>query len=430
MARVQNALQDAELDAVICALPSNVLLLAGYWPVVGKSLAICVRGGPTTLLVPEDEHDLAEKGFADVIETFEPGTLRTLPNILDAIQPLLAAVLSKVRVASGSIGVETGGHYQASSYLGMYLFGSELPSVVQELLPSAVLVSIDQWIAEQACVKTSEELVQIRQACAIAKKAYESASKQCRAGMKETEVAQLFRSPLSTTEVPGPSIQRCDGFAFCMSGPNSAKAGAAYARSRQRKLESSDLVMVHCNSYVDGFWTDITRTFTLQARDRRQTKMFEAVFAARAAGLSIIKPGTEARAVDAEVRRVIEEHGMGDFLKHGTGHGVGFSPSSARKTPEIHAESGDILKEGIVFNVEPAVYIEGYGGARHCDMVAVTGTGYELLTDFLCEPQELVIGGEGGMHQRKIASGIDGRTLVACEKHSQSGQLNRNWRRQ
>ncbi len=69
---VQAFLREASLDAVVCSLPLNVLLLTGYWPVVGKSLAVAVRGGPTVLLVPEDERELAEGGGADEVRTFAP----------------------------------------------------------------------------------------------------------------------------------------------------------------------------------------------------------------------------------------------------------------------------------------------------------------------------------------------------------------------
>ena len=89
--RIQQALSEANLDAVICALPSDVLLLTGYWPVIGASVAICFREGPTILLVPEDEKELAEDGFADSIVTFTAETLEEMQSITDAVKPLLTA---------------------------------------------------------------------------------------------------------------------------------------------------------------------------------------------------------------------------------------------------------------------------------------------------------------------------------------------------
>jgi Xaa-Pro aminopeptidase len=64
---------------------------------------------------------------------------------------------------------------------------------------------------------------------------------------------------------------------------------------------------------------------------------------------------------------------------------------SAYSLPKLHRQSSDILREGMVFNVEPAVYVEGHGGVRHCDMVAVTASGYELLTDFQTDPENLTV---------------------------------------
>ncbi len=267
-------------------------------------------------------------------------------------------------------------------YLAMHLFGGRLSEMLGEIVPDAKLTPADAWLRKLSAVKTHRELERIRQGCAIAKNAFELGAAQLKAGLSEQEAAQFFRAPLSITNVAGPAIHRHDGFAFCMSGPNAAKASAAYARTRRRALEENDLVMIHCNSYVDGFWTDITRTYTFRIPSERQVKMYEAVFAARAAALSSIKPRAPAAEVDRAARQVIENFSFGNYLKHGTGHGVGFSPMSAYSVPQIHAESPDILEAGMVFNVEPAIYIEGYGGLRQCDMVTVTGDGFELLTQF------------------------------------------------
>jgi len=374
---------------VVCSLPASVLLLTGYWPVVGESVAICFSDGPTVLLVPEDEAELAATGFADSVETFVPGALTQMRSPSDALRAQLKETLKKLKTAAGTVGVDSGATAQGASYLGMHLFGDRLSHILRDLLPNFTITSIDKWLLDLSSVKTPLEIARIRQACAIAKHAYELGASQLQLGMKETEAAQLFRGPLGTLETSGKQIHRSDGFAFCMSGPNSAKAYAAYARTRQRRIESKDLVMIHCNSYVDGFWTDITRTFCLESPDDRQGKMHTAVFAARSAAFSTIKPGGRAVDVDSASRQVIQECGLGQFLKHGTGHGVGFSPMSAYSKPQIHAQSPDVLEEGMVFNVEPAVYIEGYGGVRHCDMVVVTNSGYELLTDFQSDVESL-----------------------------------------
>ncbi|HJT79488.1 MAG TPA: M24 family metallopeptidase, partial [Gemmataceae bacterium] len=88
------------------------------------------------------------------------------------------------------------------------------------------------------------------------------------------------------------------------------------------------------------------------------------------------------RDVDGAARGVLRQRGYGDLFKHGTGHGVGFAAINHNARPRIHPASDDVLEAGMVFNVEPAVYVEGYGGIRHCDVVAATDTGAEVLTPF------------------------------------------------
>ena len=84
-------------------------------------------------------------------------------------------------------------------------------------------------------------------------------------------------------------------------------------------------------------------------------------------------PWRGAEDVDRAARDVIRRHGFGDdAFPHGTGHGVGFAAIDHTARPRLHPASDDVLQPGMVFNVEPAIYIEGYGGFRHCDMVVVT----------------------------------------------------------
>jgi Xaa-Pro aminopeptidase len=123
--------------------------------------------------------------------------------------------------------------------------------------------------------------------------------------------------------------------------------------------------------------------------DDRARELFDAVLAARRAALAAIAPGVPAREVDRAARDVLAQHGLGHSFPHGTGHGVGFAAIDHQATPRIHPASEDVLEKGMVFNLEPAVYLEGWGGVRHCDMVAVTSDGAELLTAFQSGLEEL-----------------------------------------
>lgn len=171
---------------------------------------------------------------------------------------------------------------------------------------------------------------------------------------------------------------------WCMSGPNSAQAYFSYARTRERTLQQGDLVLIHCNSYYGGMWTDITRTFCWGVSPtRKQQELYDIVFRARSAALGAIRPGVTGSEVDKAARSVIGSAGFGKAFKHQVGHGVGFNAIDHNSYPRIHPVSCDTLEEGMTFNVEPAIYIDGYGGLRHCDLVTVSKEGNELLTPFL-----------------------------------------------
>jgi Xaa-Pro dipeptidase len=197
--------------------------------------------------------------------------------------------------------------------------------------------------------------------------------------------------PLSTVGTGFKGVGRGGGYAWCMSGPNAADAGGAYARSRPKPVARGELILVHCNAYADGYWVDVTRTFILGDPGRRQGELLDAVLRARAAALEVIRPGARAADVDRAARGVLEDRGLGAQFKHPAGHGVGFHAIDHNARPRLHPESDDVLEEGMVFNVEPAVYFDGDCGLRHCDMVAVTTDGHEVLTPFQATIDQLIL---------------------------------------
>lgn len=388
--RIRRGLQRVQLDAILCTLPDYVLLLSGYWPVIGASIAIATSEGRICLIVPEDEEELARSGWADEIRTFRPGRLDKLQSTSEAAFRALQSCANDLGITHARIGYEHGAASEPASYVAMYLYGASIVQLLIEALPSAALVGADTLLAIWAMLKTPNEVNRIRAACAIAEKAFAWGAPRLRAGLSETEAAALFRSRLSAGTGRN-GVMRADGFAFCMSGLNSAKAAGAYALSRARKIQRGDLALVHCNSYADGYWTDITRTYSLGRPDEQREKIYRAILEARVAALAAIRPGARASAVDHAARSILGAHGFDKEFSHSTGHGIGFAAIAHNARPRIHPKSEEQLQQGMVFNVEPAVYIEGWGGIRHCDMVTVTESGAEVLTPFQSRIEDLIV---------------------------------------
>jgi len=380
---IRDALEQSKMDALVCALPANVLLLSGYWPVIGTAIAVITKTGFVHVLAPEDEAELARTSWADVVETFSLGSLEEITTA-DAV---LRAPLTRILKDIGSqrritVGCESGPTMEPASYVGMHLFGTAIYRLLTEILPDEAIVSADDLLSRVRSVLSPSEQAKVRVACDIAGRAFSTTAQRLGPSLKETEVASLFHAALAAYEDAAGNGGRAGGFVFCMSGPNSAEAYAAFQRSRLRKIAAGDLVLIHCNSYVDGYWTDITRTFCLGAPDDRKRRMYDAIFAAREAALAAIQPGVRAADVDRAARTVLTRYGFEKEFKHGLGHGVGFAAINHNALPRLHPASKDVLEPGTIFNVEPAIYIDSFGGIRHCDMVLVTDNGPELLTPF------------------------------------------------
>jgi len=367
-----------------------VLLLSGYWPVVGTSIAVATREGAIGLAVPEDETDLAVAGWADTTERFTAGSLERLAPLIEMVTPPLRQVLRRLGVAAGRLGVERGPMLEPSSYAGTNRYGGALEDVLAACCPEATLAPADEVLLELRAVLTAREIRELRKACQVAEDAFRAGARSVVPGATEREVAAAFRAPLRAhADALGETPVRAGGYVFCMSGPNAAVAYRAYARSRGRRIRPGDVVMVHCNSFLNGFWTDITRTYLPAPTDEQARGLFEAVLEARAAALDAIAPGVAAREVDRAAREALARRGLGDRFLHGTGHGVGFAAIDHQARPRIHPASVDMLETGMVFNLEPALYREGWGGIRQCELVLVGAHGAELLTAFQATLPEL-----------------------------------------
>ena len=385
--RTAEAIQGAGLAAVVCGLPSNVLLVSGgYWPTVGTSLAVAAADGRVAVVVPEDEAADVAAGFADVVRTFAPGSLDDLRVARDAVVgPLAEAVAELGLGGQARWGYEHAAGVVPGSYVAVHGYRTGVRHVVREALPGVRLARADGLLAGLRATCTPMEVERVRAACGRAEAAFDVVRRQLRSHSTEAHVAAMGHVAL-TADGDG----RDGGFLAVMSGPRSAKAAGAFARSSAARLARGELALVHCNNQVGGYWTDVTRTFCLGRPTADQRRMYDAVFAARAAALAVIRPGARAADVDAACRSTLAAHGYGDGqFKHATGHGVPFTAISAAERPRVHPKSPDVLAAGNVFNVEPAVYFDGVQGLRQCDLVAVTEGGAEVLTPWLGEAEQL-----------------------------------------
>jgi len=377
-ASITRLLHDANLSAAVCCRPPNVLACTGYWPVVGNSLALVTADGGSALIVPEDEKDLSGSASVDEIFTYEAASLENLKPVTERIAEPLRKAADRLGCARARFGHDAGPCVVPATYVGTYDFGVTLPDMLGDTLQAAAVSDVSLQMARVRAALTDSELRMVQAACHAAAAGFTATRAQLESGTTERETARA----LSTAIGAACNEPRAHAFGFCMSGPNSANAYRAYQLPTSRALDKNDVALLHTNSVVGGFWTDISRTYRIGNPPPRVRTVQETVLEATRAALDAIRPGVSASAVDRAARAILEKAGWGKEFRHATGHGVGFAAIDHNAYPRLHPQSNDILEEGMVFNVEPAAYFPESFGVRQCNMVAVTARGCDLLTPF------------------------------------------------
>jgi Xaa-Pro dipeptidase len=218
--------------------------------------------------------------------------------------------------------------------------------------------------------KDAGEVAAMRKAVQVAQSALEATLPFIKIGMTEKEIAgelvvNLLRHG-SQSEMPFAPI--------VSAGPNSANPHATPSGCR---LQPGDLLVVDWGACVDGYISDLTRTFAVGEVDEEWRNIHRIVLEANAAGRAAAKPGVPCAAVDKAAREVIEKAGYGAYFTHRTGHGIGME---GHEEPYMRSDNMQLLEPGMAFTVEPGIYLPGRNGVRIEDNVVVTEEGTECLS--------------------------------------------------
>jgi Xaa-Pro aminopeptidase len=149
------------------------------------------------------------------------------------------------------------------------------------------------------------------------------------------------------------------------SGPNSA---LPHARPSERKIGQGEPIVIDIGAKVGGYASDLTRTLCLGTPDDRFKRVYDIVLGAQLAAEALVKEGMSGEVADSMARTIIQEAGHGDAFGHSLGHGVGLA---VHENPRLGPNSTDVLANGMVFSIEPGIYIPGWGGVRIEDLVTL-----------------------------------------------------------
>jgi len=236
-------------------------------------------------------------------------------------------------------------------------------------MPKVEWVGVSGWVEQLRLIKDAQELDRIRAAIGVAEEAFRRIEERIRPGISEELLAVELLYSMRRLGA------RKDSFDIIIaSGPNAARP---HGRAGARILQEGDLVVIDWGCEVDGYHSDMTRTFILGRAGERAKEIYQLVLEAQRRALSGIKPGMSCGQADALARDYLTAAGYGEFFGHGLGHGLGLA---VHELPRLRRDEERKLAPGMVLSVEPGIYLPGFGGVRIEDLVVITTGGLEVLT--------------------------------------------------
>ncbi|MBW2564532.1 MAG: aminopeptidase P family protein [Deltaproteobacteria bacterium] len=241
------------------------------------------------------------------------------------------------------------------------------------------LVPAEDIVENLRLIKDETEIDTLKKALLIAESVFTKIKNTIKPGMTEKQLAWAMEKEMREAGAQSLSFPT-----IVASGPNSA---LPHAIPSGRKIKAGEPILFDWGAKLDGYCSDISRTVIIGAPDETFKKVFTTVQDAQQMATDAIKPGVSSKAVDKIARDHIDKSGFKGKFGHGLGHGTGLA---VHEHPRLSPLKETTLETGMVFTVEPGIYIPGWGGIRLENMVVVRDNGVEVLNKI--DPADFLIG--------------------------------------
>jgi Xaa-Pro dipeptidase len=348
-----------ENDAQVCFLTSseNVFYLSGFFSDPHErllGLAIFQDAEPFLICPSMEKNDAKNAGWQYEIIGYSD---------IDQPWELVHKAISK-RVKSISTMAIEKEHMNVERY-----------ETLNNLFSGTNFISAEEKLRKLRMIKGDHEIAKLREACELADFAIQTGVAEIKEGKSELEILAAIEYALKKKGVSQMSFST-----MVLTGANAA---SPHGTPGETKVKKGDLVLFDLGVVVDGYCSDITRTVAYGEISDKQREIYDTVLKGQLAAIAAIKPGVPCSEIDLTARRIIADGGFGEYFPHRLGHGLGIS---IHEYPSVTEKNPLVLREGMVFTVEPGIYVPDIAGVRIEDDVLVTATGCELLTKF---PKEL-----------------------------------------
>jgi len=231
------------------------------------------------------------------------------------------------------------------------------------------LVPYPHLIEEIRAVKDEKEISFIRDAWRVTKSTIDFLKGELHIGVTEK---QIFNKAINYIE------ENSDGISFPPIVLFGERTSLPHGRPTARKLRKDELILLDLGAKVKGYCADLTATLFFGNVSNKWLQIYKLVSEAQKKGINEVKPGVKSSQIDESVRKVIEKGGYREAFLHTSGHGVGLQ---IHEKPFLKFNSEEVLKEGMVFTIEPGIYLPGQGGVRLEEMFLVTKEGGKVFND-------------------------------------------------
>ena len=368
LARAEAARLD--LAALVLFSPTQVFYLTGFaFIATERPIALVVTAETTALFVPrlEEEHATAH-AVVDRVVTYPEYPTETHP------MHRLTELLISLGLTQKRLGADSDGYPGVMGYRGPRL---------SEVLPRATVRLARDLIENMIMIKSAEELELIRESVRWGNLAHALLQEYTRPGEIESEVS--LRASLDATSAMvaalGPEYRPLSwtspGARAGYRGQVGKQSAIAHAMTTNARIQTGDVLVTGASAAVGGYGSELERTMIVGTPNAEQRRYFSLMLDAQQTAFDAIRPGRPCADVDRAVRAFFEEHDLMLHWRHHVGHAMGMGIHEA---PVFDIGDNTEMRPGMVFTVEPGIYVPGFAGFRHSDTVVVTESGMEMLT--------------------------------------------------
>jgi Xaa-Pro dipeptidase len=369
------------VDAVVLFGPNNVSYFSRFgFVATERPIAWILTPDKSILFLPRLEVEHGEEvGLVDEVVGYPeyPGEEPPLNGLRDKLVDL--------GLANATFGVDGDGYGRLYGYRGPKL---------SELLPDATVVDILDEIEYMQMINSPEELELIREACRWGDLAHHYLQDYCEVGVSEIEIAQKASMAASRDMLRelGPDFRPRSIFGSVASAGFRGQIGPAsanpHALANNALLQKGDCLVTGAAASVFGYSGELERSMFMGEPSPDQERYFTLMLEMQTEALNTIRAGVPCSDVDKAVNAIFDREDLWFAWRHHSGHA---KSTLIHEAPFLDKGDHRLLEVGMVFTVEPGIYIEGLGGFRHSDTVAVTETGIDWLTDYPRDLESLII---------------------------------------